>query len=226
MKARRIRNEEPQSEEKIVYIRDIADVKEALQDRTGYSRYNGKENISLGIYPQSGSNLIKISNAVNAKLKEIRGKMPSNTDIKVIYDQSEFVKSSLNNVYANAIEGAILCLIILYIFTGSVSASLIINSAIPIAVLAAVSVMYFTNITVNTMSLSGLAVGVGEVVKDSILVLENILTELQRQSRQKQGRCYLRCNCRAYPAHFKLDFYNSCGISSICIRLGDGGPAL
>ena len=186
-KARRIRNEEPQREDKIVYIRDIADVKDSLRDRTGYSRYNGKETISLGIYPQSGSNLIRISNAVLSKLTEIKQKMPTNMDIKVIYDQSEFVKSSLNNVYANAIEGAILCLVVLFIFTRSVSASLIINSAIPIAVLAAISVMYFTNITVNTMSLSGLAVGVGEVVKDSILVLENIITELQKQPDKKKG---------------------------------------
>ena len=187
LKVRKIRNEEPQREEKMVYIRDIAKVKESLRDRTGYSRYNGNETISIGIYPQSGSNLIRISNAVLSKLKDIRQKMPNNMDIKIIYDQSEFVKASLNNVYANAIEGAILCLIVLFIFTRSVSASLIINSAIPIAVLAAISIMYFANITINTMSLSGLAVGVGEVVKDSILVLENIITELARQPEKNKG---------------------------------------
>ncbi|MCX5782474.1 MAG: efflux RND transporter permease subunit [Elusimicrobia bacterium] len=179
-KLRRIRNQEPERDEKIIFMKDIANIKESLRDKTGYSRHNGKENISLGIYPQSGSNLIKISDAVLKKLKDIKDKIPSNVDVKIIYDQSEFVKNSLGNVYSEAIQGAVLCVIILYFFMKSLYASFIINAAIPITILFSLSVMYFTGITLNTMSLGGLAVGVGMVADNANLVFENNITEMQK----------------------------------------------
>ncbi|MBN1823062.1 MAG: efflux RND transporter permease subunit [Endomicrobiales bacterium] len=173
--SKRVRGEAPGTGTKTILIRDIADVRETLRDKTGYSRYNRRENISLGIYPQSGSNLIKISKAVHKKLKEIQHKFPNDVEVKIIYDQSEFVKNSLNNIYQNALKGGALSFIILYLFMKSVLGSIIINIAIPITMLVTLCLMYFGNISINTMSLGGLTVGIGLVVDNSNIVLENIL---------------------------------------------------
>jgi HAE1 family hydrophobic/amphiphilic exporter-1 len=188
---RRIRNEGPTRNDKIVYIRDIADVKEALKDRTGYSRYNQKENISLGIYPQSGSNLIKISEAVRNKLRETKEKIPANIDIKVIYDQSEFVSASINDIYANALEGGILSFIILFIFMRSASASIIINLAIPLTTFVTLILMYFGDISINTMSLGGIVIGFGMVVDNANVVMENIIVDYHKDpTRDKRELIY------------------------------------
>lgn len=177
---RRVRGEGAMRGDKIIYIRDIADVKESLKDRTGYSRYNRQENISLGIFPQSGSNLIKISKAVHAKLNDIGGKIPKNVEVKVIYDQSEFVKNSLDNIYGNAIQGALLSFVLLFIFMKSMLASIIINIAIPVTMLVTLILMYFGNISINSMSLGGLTIGIGMVVDNSNVVLENILVNFHK----------------------------------------------
>jgi HAE1 family hydrophobic/amphiphilic exporter-1 len=190
--SRRIRNEGPQRNDKIVFLRDIGDIKESLKDKTGYSRYYHYdekdptsqarviENISLGIYPQSGSNLIKMSKAVNGRLKELRERLPHDVEVKVIYDQSEFVDDSLKNIYQNALQGMALSFILLFIFMKSMMASVIINIAIPITMLITLTLMYFCDISINTMSLSGLTVGIGMVVDNSNVVLENILVNYHK----------------------------------------------
>ena len=177
---RRVRGDTGPKETKIVFIRDIADVKESLKDRTGYSRYNRKENISLGIYPQSGSNLIKLSEGVKDKLKEIKDRVPQNVEVKVIYDQSEFVKASIDDIYHNAIEGGILSIIILLIFMKSFSASVIINMAIPLTTFVTLILMYFCDISINTMSLGGIVIGFGMVVDNANVVMESIIVNFHK----------------------------------------------
>jgi len=161
--------------EKIVYMRDVADVKETLKDRKGFSRYNSKENISIGIFPQSGANLINMSKFVHEKLKSIKDKIPEDVEIITTYDQSVFIKKSLNNIYQSAIQGTLLSFILLYFFMRSFVGSTIINIAIPITLCVTLSLMYFNNISINSMSLGGLTIGIGMVVDNSNVILENIL---------------------------------------------------
>jgi hydrophobic/amphiphilic exporter-1 (mainly G- bacteria), HAE1 family len=165
---------------KTVFIRDIADVRESLKDQTGYSRYNLKDTISLAIFPQSGSNLVSISKVVNKKLNEIRPTLPENIEVQVIYDQSQFIKSSLSSIYTNAFFGGVLSFIVLYIFLLSLTASSIICTAIPLSILITAILMYFGKISINTMSLSGLAMGVGMVVDNANIVVDNIFTYYQK----------------------------------------------
>lgn len=174
-RARRIRNEEPSRGDKIVYIRDIADVRDALKEKTGFSRYNGTENISLAVYPQSGANLIRISKVVREKLKEIQGGFPEHIEIKIIYDQSEFVSASITDIYENAFEGGLFSIITLIIFMRSISASILINLAIPLCTFVTLILMYFNGITINTMSLGGIVIGFGMVIDNANVVLENII---------------------------------------------------
>ncbi len=161
--------------EKIVYMRDVADVKETLKDRKGFSRYNSKENISIGIFPQSGANLINMSKFIHEKLESIKDKIPEDVEIITTYDQSVFIKKSLNNIYQSAIQGTLLSFILLYFFMRSFVGSTIINIAIPITLCVTLSLMYFNNISINSMSLGGLTIGIGMVVDNSNVILENIL---------------------------------------------------
>ncbi|MCL1971978.1 MAG: efflux RND transporter permease subunit [Endomicrobia bacterium] len=182
MSTKRIRNQLQETGDKIIFLRDIAEIRESLKDRRGYSRYNGDENISVSIYQQSGSNLINLSNTVRRKLQEIReqGKIPEDVDIKITSDQSDFIKESLANLYANGLQGILLSFILLYFFMRSFMASTIINVAIPVALFTTLSIMYFQDISINTMSLGGLTVGIGMVIDNSNMVLENILMQYHK----------------------------------------------
>jgi HAE1 family hydrophobic/amphiphilic exporter-1 len=180
LSTKRVKNKEQERSDKIIFLKDISKVKETLKDRKGYSRYNGSENISVGIYQQSGSNLINLSKEVQKKLKDIREKMTNEVDIKITSDQSEFIKESLLNLYSNGIQGILLSFILLYFFMKSFMASTIINIAIPVALCSTLSLMYFGDISLNTMSLGGLTVGIGMVIDNSNVVLENILMQFHR----------------------------------------------
>lgn len=173
--SKKIRGDSTYRPTKTVFLRDVAEIKESLKGKTGFSRYNRIENISLGIYPQSGSNLIKISEVVTKKLKEIKHKIPKDVEIKIIYDQSEFIQNSLDNIYQNLLQGCALSFILLYFFMKSIAGSIIINIAIPITMFVTLTLMYFNDISINTMSLGGLTIGIGMVVDNSNVVLENIL---------------------------------------------------
>ncbi|MDR2817913.1 MAG: efflux RND transporter permease subunit [Endomicrobium sp.] len=191
LSTKRLKNKAQETGDKIIFLKDIAEVKEALKDRKGYSRYNGSENISVGIYQQSGSNLINLSKEVQKKLKDIKEKMPEDVDIKITSDQSDFIKESLANLYSNGIQGILLSFILLYFFMKSFIASTIINIAIPVALCSTLSFMYFGDISINTMSLGGLTVGIGMVIDNSNVVLENILMQFHRlKSIPKKERIY------------------------------------
>jgi HAE1 family hydrophobic/amphiphilic exporter-1 len=191
---RRDRTYQGETGEKIVYMRDVADVKESLQDRKGMSRYNLKDNISIGVYPQSGANLINMSKLVHEKLEDIKEKLPENIDIKVIYDQSIFIKQSLTSIYQSGLQGILLTFILLYFFMESFVGSAIINTAIPISLCVTLSIMYFQGITINSMSLGGLTIGIGMVVDNGNVVIENILLALHRNKDLPKKECIYKAS--------------------------------
>jgi HAE1 family hydrophobic/amphiphilic exporter-1 len=200
LSTKRLKNKAQETGDKIIFLKDIAEVKETLKDRKGYSRYNGSENISVGIYQQSGSNLINLSKEVQKKLKDIKEKIPEDVDIKITSDQSEFIKESLLNLYSNGIQGILLSFILLYFFMKSFMASTIINIAIPVALCSTLSLMYFGDISINTMSLGGLTVGIAMVVDNSNVVLENILMQFHRlKSVPKKERIYAASSSLVAP---------------------------
>jgi multidrug efflux pump subunit AcrB len=151
MSAKRVKNQIQETGDKMVFIKDIAEVKESLRDRKKYSRYNGNENVSVGIYQQSGSNLINLSKEAQKKLKDIKTKIPEDIDIKITSDQSDFIKESLANLYSNGIQGILFSFILLYFLMKSFMASTIINIAIPVALCITLSLIYFGDISLNTV---------------------------------------------------------------------------
>jgi HAE1 family hydrophobic/amphiphilic exporter-1 len=163
-------------EKRIIHVRDIGKVKDTLKELTNISRYNGKENISIRIQRQAGANIIKVAKEVKKKLKEIRESLPKEGNIKVevIYDQSKFIKNSIKGVRDAAVQGGILAFFVLLFFLRNFYSSLIVTLAIPISIMVTFNLMYFRHISVNMMSLGGLALGVGMLVDNAIVVVENI----------------------------------------------------
>ena len=157
----------------IIYLGDISKVEERNKDISSIGRISGSPAIGITITKQSVANTVVVSNNVNAALKTLRAKYP---DLKftVAFDQATYVKNSITNVAESALLGCFLAIIIIFLFLRSLASTLIIAISIPISFIATFMLMYFGNLTLNILSLGGLAVAVGMLVDDSIVVLENI----------------------------------------------------
>ncbi len=170
----------------IVYLGDIADVTLKSKDTSTISRTNGKQSISISVQKQSGTNTVMVANKVNKELEKIKNKN-DNIEIKTIFDQSEYIQDSIDNVIRNAVIGAILAVLILYLFLRNLRTTFIIGTAIPISVIATFILIYFNDITLNMMTLGGLALGVGMLVDNAIVVLENIYRFRQNDYSRKEA---------------------------------------
>lgn len=157
----------------IIYLGDISIIEEVAQDPTSIGRISGSTAIGISITKQSTSNTVVVSNNVNAVLKELRVKYPD-LDFTIAFDQAKYVKNSIFNLAESALLGCLLSIAIIFFFLKNVASTLIIAISIPTSFIATFMLMYFGGLTMNILSLGGLAVAVGMLVDDSIVVLENI----------------------------------------------------
>ncbi|MFC1623703.1 efflux RND transporter permease subunit [Candidatus Omnitrophota bacterium] len=178
---------EQEGRARLIYLKDIAEIKDTFQERSSISRYNGKENISIAVQKQAGMNTLQVAQNVRKRLTEIRGDLPRGMDVKVVYDQSIFIKRSIRGVMKAAIQGGILAFLVLFVFLRNIKASLIVAFSMPISIMVAFSLMYFNGITLNMLSLGGLALGIGMLVDNAIVVIENIYSHFQRKKDIKES---------------------------------------
>ncbi len=157
----------------IVYIRDIAEVLDTNKPIDSYSRTNGRNSISLSLQKQTNANTVNVTRAVKNELDNIKKEYPD-LNIAIVFDQGDFIEKAVGNVASNAIIGGILAVLILFIFLKNMRTTLIIATAIPISIIATFVLIYFAGVTINIVSLGGLALGVGMLVDNAIVVLENI----------------------------------------------------
>ncbi|MCU0650692.1 MAG: efflux RND transporter permease subunit [Candidatus Omnitrophica bacterium] len=169
------KEEEEQKGRRLIYLKDIATVKDTVKEKTSISRYMGKDNVSLVIRKQSGANTLNVVKGIKSEIAKLLGtKLPKGVQIQMTYDQSVFISSAIGNVRDAGIQGGVLSFIVLFFFLWELKAALIITAAIPLCVTATVVLMYFMGINLNMMSLGGLALGVGMVVDNANIVIENI----------------------------------------------------
>ena len=165
---------EGSSEKRLIVLRDLARVKDILKERTSYSRYNGRENISIAIQKQSGANTLHVAQRLKRQLEEVRAEVPKGVNIGIVYDQSNFIKKSISGVRNAALQGGILAFLILLLFLREFKLATIVITITPITILACFSLMYFENVTLNMISLGGIAIGVGMLIDNAIVVVESI----------------------------------------------------
>jgi len=157
-----------------VYIKDVAEVVDGYKESTNEVRSDYSEGITILVSKQSDANTVLACRKVKEAFPYISERLPEGTKFSILYDQSEFIMKSINNLESSAFIAFILAFIVIYIFLLNWRGSIIIGVAIPIAIIATFAVLYALDLTLNIISMAGLALAVGMLVDNSIVVLENI----------------------------------------------------
>lgn len=170
-----------------VRLDDIADVELQYPDPEDIVRLNSKPSIGIMVRKQSDANIVETANKVKNELEALRGTLASGTDLVIAQDSTYFINSSLSETKRNMVEGIITTAIVLYLFLRSWRSSLIVLVAIPTSLISTFFVMYVLNFTFNIVSLMALALCIGILVDDSIVVLENIHRHMDMGKDHKQA---------------------------------------
>jgi hydrophobic/amphiphilic exporter-1 (mainly G- bacteria), HAE1 family len=157
-----------------IYVKDIASVEDTFADTTQFSRVNNQQGVSIDILKSPDSNTVQVSKNVRQMLNKISSSLPKSVKLTVISDQATFIQQSINTVIEHTLIGAALSIIVLYMFLQSIRTTLIIGIVIPISIISTFSLMYFSNQTINTVTLGGLALGMGSLVDFAVVVIESI----------------------------------------------------
>lgn len=161
-----------------IYIKDIARVEDTHKEVRNYSRTNKKDSLVMMILKQSGANTVKVIDRVKSALKEMRAEIPEGIKFHAVIDHSRIIKKVVKRTNFNAIEGAILAIIVILIFLGSWRPTLIISLAIPLSIVTTFMGIYAFGYTFNIMTLGGLALGIGMLVDNAVVVIENTFRHL------------------------------------------------
>lgn len=156
-----------------IQVQDIGEVRWSHKDRTNHVFVNHKEGLMLSIQRQSGGNSVQVADKVIASLQKINQMFPS-VQIDLLYDSTEIIRTILKQVLSSLIQGALLAVLVIFLFMRDIRSMIIIGISIPFSVLLTLTAMYFTGFTLNLFTLTGLILGLGMVVDASIVVLENI----------------------------------------------------
>ncbi|MCF8356658.1 MAG: efflux RND transporter permease subunit, partial [Melioribacteraceae bacterium] len=170
-----------------ILVKDVADVEDGYKESTTEVRADFGEGIMILITKQSDANTILTSEAVVAALPDIEERLPEGTRFNVIWDQSEFILRSINNLRNTALIAFVMAFIVIYIFLRNWRGSVIMGISIPVSVVATFAVLYATDLTLNIISMAGLALAVGMLVDNSIVVLENIYRHRELGEDRKQS---------------------------------------
>ncbi|NIK11825.1 efflux RND transporter permease subunit [Alkalibacillus almallahensis] len=161
-------------------LSDVATVERTTTDQNQRTLVNGDQAVVTSILKQTDANTVSVSDEVRASLDDVRTNLPEAVDVSVVFDTAEFIRQSIDSVFQNIIIGAAFAVMILLLFLKSFRATLVIGLSIPIAVITAFSLMYFSGETVNILTMGGLALGIGMMVDSSIVILEHIYTYRER----------------------------------------------
>ena len=156
-----------------VRLRDVADIRVADNAEDAYAKVNNNQAVVLAIFKGSTASTSAVADACNAKAAELMAE-DENLRLTTIMDQGLYIKLIVNSVVSNLVWGAVLAIIVLALFLKDVRPTAVVAISMPLSVLFAIVLMYFSNITLNIISLSGLALGIGMLVDNSVVVIENI----------------------------------------------------
>lgn len=157
-----------------IRLGDVATVRDIEKDPTQYTRLDGRDSVGITVQKQAGANTVKVADGVRKAIAELQRSLPADITFGVAQDQSLFIRSSVADVQGNLLLGAVLVALVVFFFLHNVRSTLIIALAMPTAIVATYLPMYFSGFTINLMSLLGLAVSVGVLVDNAIVVTENI----------------------------------------------------
>lgn len=161
------------SQGQVIYIKDIANINDTYSDESTLSRINGENSITISVSSESDANTVDVVNGVMKALEEIKAQYPK-FNYNITMEQASYIEESIASVAQSAVVGGILAIIILFLFLGNARNALVIGISMPVSVITTFIGLYMTGMTLNIVSLGGLALGVGMLVDNSVVVLENI----------------------------------------------------
>ncbi len=170
---------------RVIRLEDLADVMETENEPSRVTYIDGRRVINIQIVRESDSNAVQISRQVRTVLESINASLPKGVAVEIMSDNTTLVNSVLNEVYNSAIMGIILAVLILLLYLRNIKATFIIAVSIPISILITLLCMYFMGLTLNTISLTGLIMGLGMIVDASIVILDNIYHYRERGTKPR-----------------------------------------
>ena len=170
-----------------IRLKDVASIRDDFKEQTSVVRVRGASAIAMLVQKESQANTVTVADKVKKALASVKRELPEDTRIDLVWDSSDYIKKSVGNVERSAIEGGLLAIIVILVFLSSFSSTLIISVAIPVSVLVTFVLIYFGQMTLNITTLGGLALGIGRLVDDAIVVLENIFRHRQRGERPAEA---------------------------------------
>ncbi len=162
-----------------IRLKDIGRVREGYEDIQAEVHVNGIKGVVIGVQKQIGGNTVSVVDEVLKALPKIQRELPKGVSLEVVADQSTFIRKSIQNLQKEAMMGALLAVVIILLFLRNVTSTVIIAHSIPLSIIATFVLLHFGKFTLNIMTLGGLALGVGRLVDDAIVVLENINRHLE-----------------------------------------------
>lgn len=159
-----------------VRLQDLADVRSGYQEQSTITRTNRQPSVEVSIHKEAAANTVAVAQAVKERLGEVEQELEGVVDVelRVVSDQSRFIEQSIRDVIQAAVLGGVLAIAVLYLFVRRLRSTLVVGLAIPISVIASFFLMFLGGVSLNIMSLGGLALGIGMLVDSSIVVLESI----------------------------------------------------
>ena len=173
-----------------IFLRDVGTVNDTIQSRVQESYTNGVKGGLIIVQKQSGANTVSIAKIVNAKIPELQKTLPPDVKMTLVMDTSTFIQNSIDNLTETIVLAILFVIIVVLFFLGRWRATFIVIIAIPISLIASFIYLMVTGGTLNIISLSSIAIAIGMVVDDAIVVLENITTHIERGSTPKEAAVY------------------------------------
>ena len=163
-----------------VRLKDVAEVRQGYKEREAVIRAAGHEAVELAVYKEGDANTVSTADALEAKLEQIRKEMPKDIEMTTVEDQSVFIRHAIKDVKIDAVIGGLLSVLIIFLFLRDGWSTFVISLSLPISIIATFFFMGQLGLSLNVMSLGGLALATGLVVDDSIVVLESIAKARER----------------------------------------------
>ncbi|MDR2494600.1 MAG: efflux RND transporter permease subunit [Spirochaetaceae bacterium] len=159
---------------RIVRLEDVADIAPAYNDNAARVRVNGQSGVYLQVTSASDSNQVRVAARVRDALAEINESLPQGITVQVLSDNTTLISATLRQVYTNALQGAILAMLVLFVFLRNVKGTLIVGLSIPVSILLTLMCMAIFGFTLNLLTMTGLILGLGMTVDASIVILDNV----------------------------------------------------
>ncbi|MCF8332165.1 MAG: efflux RND transporter permease subunit [Bacteroidales bacterium] len=173
-----------------IYLEDVATVRDSLREMTMDEKINGKNGVRMMVMKQSGANTVSVARDLNRELDGLKDNLPPDVEIQTIFDSSEFIKGSINNLGQTLMFALIFVVLVVLFFLGRWRATFIVVLTIPIALIVSFIYLRISGHSINIISLSALSIAIGMVVDDAIVILENISKHIERGSTPRESAIY------------------------------------